>query len=89
MGEALGSGLPVIVNPGVGDVGDIVRTHQVGVLVEDASDQAMDSAVEALLKLRQDPALSARCRNVAEDVFSLASGAKAYDQLYRALAPEA
>jgi glycosyltransferase involved in cell wall biosynthesis len=89
MGEALGSGLPVIVNPGVGDVGDIVCTHQVGVLVEDASDEAMDRAVEALFKLREDPGLSARCRSVAEEVFSLASGAKAYDRLYRELAPKA
>ena len=89
MGEALGCGLPVIVNSGVGDVAGIVRSHNVGVLVEDASDEAMDRAVADLLALREDPGLAARCRSVAEEVFSLKSGAATYDQLYRELAPAA
>jgi glycosyltransferase involved in cell wall biosynthesis len=89
MGEALGCGLPVIANSGVGDVADIVRAHSVGVLVEDASDEAMDRAVADLLALCEDPELANRCRGIAEDLFSLESGAETYDQLYRELAPAA
>jgi glycosyltransferase involved in cell wall biosynthesis len=86
MGEALGCGLPVIVNPGVGDVDDIVLTHRVGVVVEESSDAAMDQAVEALVALQRDPELPRRCRDAAEAIFSLRQGANAYDRLYRALA---
>jgi glycosyltransferase involved in cell wall biosynthesis len=82
MGEVLACGLPVVANPGIGDVAEIIRRYQVGLLVEDASDEAMAAAVEALAVLLRDPALSARCRAAAEDWFSLRKGADAYDRLY-------
>jgi len=82
MGEILAAGLPVVANPGVGDVGEIIERYRVGVLVTENTDESMRSAVAALKALLNDPDLSARCRRAAEDWFSLEKGAARYDELY-------
>ena len=41
LGEALGCGVPVVANEGVGDVADIIRRYNVGVIVKDGSEAAM------------------------------------------------
>ena len=82
MGEILGCGLPVVANTGVGDVARIVTDYRVGVLVEDASSDAMEAALDALFELEADPDLPARCRAAAEAVFSLAEGTRKYREVY-------
>lgn len=84
MGEILATGLPVVANPGVGDVGEIIRHYRVGVLVEDPGEAAMDEAVAQLRVLIADPELPTRCRAAAEDWFSLEKGAARYAELYDA-----
>lgn len=86
MGEALASGLPIIANSGVGDVSEIIRRHNVGVLVEDASAPSMRRAAGELRRLLDDPELPARCRKAAETWFSLAAGVEAYHALYSGIA---
>jgi len=86
MGEALASGLPVIANEGVGDVTEIIRRHNVGVVVEDATDPSMRRAALDLSRLLDDPELPARCRKAAETWFSLEAGVNAYHALYSAVA---
>jgi glycosyltransferase involved in cell wall biosynthesis len=85
MAEVLGCGLPVVVNKGVGDVADIVRKNNVGVIVDGASVQHMETAFEALQTLMQDPDLSKRCRATAEAVFSLEAGTEAYREIYASI----
>jgi glycosyltransferase involved in cell wall biosynthesis len=82
MAEILGCGVPVVANEGVGDVSRIIRRYHIGVIARDCSDEAMDEAVRELAELRKDPNLSARCRQAAEEVFSLAKGTEAYRSLY-------
>lgn len=82
MGEILATGLPVVANPGVGDVGEIIRRYGVGVLVEAASPEAMRQAVGELKALLTDPELPGRCRAAAESWFSLERGAQCYGELY-------
>ena len=82
LGEALGCGVPVAANEGVGDVADIIRRYNVGVIVEDASKKAMATALNKLEALRSDPHLPSRCRTAAEEVFSLEAGTVAYRKLY-------
>lgn len=82
MAEALGCGLPIITNEGVGDVGDIIRQYDVGVIVRNGSKAEMINAFDALEALRSDPSLSKRCRKAAEEVFSLKGGTEAYRKLY-------
>ena len=85
LAEVLGCGLPVVANEGVGDVADIVRKNNVGVIVEGASVQQMETAFDALQTLMQDPNLSKRCRATAEAVFSLEAGTEAYREIYASI----
>ncbi|WP_108483542.1 glycosyltransferase [Oceaniglobus ichthyenteri] len=85
MAEVLGCGLPVVANEGVGDVADIVRKNNVGVIVEGASVQQMGTAFDALQNLMKDPDLPSRCRATAEAVFSLETGTQAYREIYASI----
>ncbi|MBM5796703.1 MAG: glycosyltransferase family 4 protein [Cyanobacteria bacterium K_Offshore_0m_m2_072] len=82
MAEVLGCGRPVVANPGVGDLEQVVRQHRVGVLALGASSSEMDICVAELLALLKDPDLASRCRRTAESLFSLESGTAAYRQIY-------
>jgi glycosyltransferase involved in cell wall biosynthesis len=82
LGEALGCGVPVIANEGVGDVADIIRRYNVGVIVKDGSEAAMAVALDELELLRSDPDLPSRCRKAVEEVFSLEAGTEAYRKIY-------
>ena len=82
MAEVLGCGLPVVANEGVGDVADIIRRYNVGVVVKDGSQAAMMAALDELKALRSDPDLTSRCRKAAKEVFSLQAGTEAYCKLY-------
>ena len=82
MGEVLGCGVPVVANEGVGDVADIIRRYNVGVIVKDGSEATMTTALDELAALRSDPDLPSRCRKAAEEVFSLEAGTEAYRKIY-------
>ena len=82
MAEVLGCGRPVVANPGVGDVEQVVNQHRVGVLATGASSVEIDACVLELLALLKDPDLASRCRRTAEQLFSLESGTSVYRQLY-------
>ena len=59
---SIGCGVPVVANEGVGDVADIIRRYNVGVIVKDGSEAAMTTALDELEALRSDPDLPSRCR---------------------------
>lgn len=80
MAEALGSGVPVICNGGIGDVRTVVSDHRVGMLVD--AEEDMEAAVAGLGRMLADPDLPGRCRRTAEDLFSTDVGARDYDALY-------
>jgi glycosyltransferase involved in cell wall biosynthesis len=85
MGEILGCGLPVVANDGVGDVARIVRHYRVGVLARSARREDMETAWEELQALLADPELAIRCREAAEEVFSLETGTATYRDLYASI----
>jgi hypothetical protein len=82
MAEVLGCGRPVVANPGVGDVEQVISQHRVGVLARGPSAAEMDACVAKLLALLKDPLLAPRCRRTAEELFSLEAGTSAYNELY-------
>ncbi|HZF45888.1 MAG TPA: glycosyltransferase [Sphingomonadaceae bacterium] len=85
MAEALGSGLPVVANEGVGDVARILREHRVGILMEGPEPAKVQPAMRALDKLLADPDLAARCRAAADALFSLETGTESYRALYQGI----
>ncbi|MFA6078130.1 MAG: glycosyltransferase [Candidatus Omnitrophota bacterium] len=87
MGEFLASGVPVIINPGVGDTEEMVRENRVGVVVKNFSENDYLNAVEELCKLKSDgEGLKARCRKTAEDHLSYKDGVNKYAGIYNILA---
>lgn len=80
--EGLAAGLPVICNRGIGDLDDIIEREGVGVLVDGFSDAAYSDAALRLKGLLEDPALSGRCRRLAETRYSVELGVDAYHGLY-------
>ena len=85
MAEVLGSGLPVVVSAGIGDVAQIVAEYRVGVVVSDNSEEEMHRAYGELEDLLLEADLTERCRRVAELVFSLELGVKSYRTLYQSV----
>lgn len=82
--EYLAAGLPLIVNPGVGDVDAFVAEHNVGVVVDRFESQHYADAASELKALGN---IGARCREVARSVFDLETvGGMRYRRLYRRLA---
>ncbi|MBW3560440.1 MAG: glycosyltransferase [Proteobacteria bacterium] len=89
MGEVLACGRPVVINAGVGDAAEIVRRYNVGVVVEDASETEMVQGARRLDDLLRDSQLPGRCRQAAEECFSLDRGVRAYNELYGQVAKRA
>lgn len=85
-GEYLASGLPVIINSGIGDTEEITEEERVGVVVKKFSMLEYESAIERFIGLLgEGEPLSTRCRAAAEKHFSLNEGVKKYHDIYRKL----
>lgn len=84
LGEFLACGKPIIGND-IGDVGEIVSTHRVGVIVREFSEEGYKKAIEELFELKETPLLSRCCRETAEECFSIERGVRKYSEIYAAL----
>lgn len=83
--EFLASGRPVVVNPGLGDMDSIIRDFRCGVVVDRRRSDGVERAAEELLELLDDSNLGRRCRNAAEQHFSLDVAVGRLLGLYREL----
>lgn len=87
--ESLALGLPVVLNPGIGDVAQIARERGVGVILDEFKPDAFLAAARAVRALAADPGVAARCRQTAIDYFSLSTGVERYAALYEAVTGQA
>lgn len=90
MGEFLACGKPCLANGGVGDVAEDINETGTGIALpplgtETVNLTGLDSALETLFAMAADPNMAARCRTVAEERFSLATGVAAYSGIYAQL----
>jgi glycosyltransferase involved in cell wall biosynthesis len=85
LGEFLACGVPCLTNAGVGDVDTILRHSRTGICLEEFSSEAYDTAYQQMMELLQEEGLSERCRQTAEQYFSLEQGIAEYDRIYREL----
>ncbi len=86
LAEYLASGLPVICNPGIGDVDRVITADRVGVLVEELTREGFQTALDAAEALCREPGLSERCRASAQARFDLNQvGGQRYRRLYERL----
>lgn len=81
--EYLAAGLPVIANSGVGDVDELIKTENVGLLIDEFNAEKYQNAIYRLRRLGN---IGYRCREVALRLFDLeAVGGFRYRRLYERL----
>lgn len=84
--ESLACGLPLVINSGIGDTGEIVAKERVGVIIDEFSSDAYKKALNELkVLLLEGDLLRERCRFVAEEYFSLSKGIDKYRSIYQGL----
>jgi glycosyltransferase involved in cell wall biosynthesis len=84
-GELLATGVPVITNQGAGEVGGIIRTERVGIVLGDVTRSTFLRSLPAVAALLADSDIPARCRATAERWFDLDIGVDRYARLYARL----
>ncbi|KKQ78308.1 MAG: Radical SAM domain protein [Parcubacteria group bacterium GW2011_GWC2_38_7] len=88
-GEYLASGMPVIVNSGIGDCDEVILKEKTGVVINDFSLQEYERAATELSSLMSEGhILRERCVRAAERHFSLDMGIKKYRDIYGRLLGE-
>jgi glycosyltransferase involved in cell wall biosynthesis len=85
IGEYWASGLPVVTTPGLGDTDALIEERRVGVILRHADADAYETAARELITLLADPDLTTRCRQAAEDCYSLERGVDTQLALYRSV----
>ena len=81
--EYLACGLPVISNRGVGDIEDLIDEDQVGVLVDEFTEEGYFLALDRISSLGN---VGERCHAIARAKFDLESvGGKRYRKIYKRL----
>ena len=83
--EFLASGRPILVSRGIGDLDSLIETYKVGVSLEPGID--MRDSLLRFMELLKDPEIHIRCRQLAEEMFSMASAVEKYTSIYRKMAP--
>jgi glycosyltransferase involved in cell wall biosynthesis len=81
LAEFLGCGVPVVVNDGVGDMGTLVRSGRVGVVLEGLDVVAFRRATKELAGLHADSSLRFRCRTEAECRLDVRQGSSRFSSL--------
>jgi len=84
--EYLASGLPVVINSGIGGIDNIVSDYNLGVVIDKFEADNYVNAVEKLIVLLgEGEPLKKRCRRVAEELLSLNTAVDKYYRIYRRL----
>jgi len=79
-GEMLAMGVPVIANPGVGDISEIIRETGAGAIVNGYDEPSLTKAIGEAEAAARDPA---SVRAAAVRYFALETGVDRYDAIYR------
>ena len=77
--EYLASGLPVVINQGIGDTETIINRYRVGVLYDHEN---VERNVTELLDLLADREVSRRCRSVVEQRYALSLAVDRLSRIY-------
>jgi glycosyltransferase involved in cell wall biosynthesis len=85
LAEFLACGVPVIINDGVGDSGEIVAQRGVGLVLPTLDEGGFDGSLGQVDTLLADSSIGGRCRRTAEELFSVQEGAERYGRLYEQL----
>jgi len=88
LAEYLACGLPLVINSGIGDTGELVSNNRIGVVINNFSEKEyLDKIRELLNFMKEGKELSKRCRLTAEKYLSLGIGVERYYGIYKDIAP--
>ncbi|SMY38166.1 MULTISPECIES: glycosyltransferase [Photobacterium] len=88
MAEFLACGIPILGNEGVGDMANLIKKFNIGVVVKNNSEQDLITALNEMKSLLADPDCSRRCKQAALELFSADVGAKRYNKIYQRVSYE-
>lgn len=82
-GELMAMGIPVITNSGVGDMKEIVKKYQGGIVIDNFEDDTLRSVAK---ELATDPPFDkAKIRQGALEFYSLSNAVAKYSSIYKAI----
>ena len=81
--EFLAIGRPVVVNAGLGDCDEILKSSGAGVVISHSDDLEIKAA--ELIEICENLATPNRCRDIATNYFSLDSGVDKYRDIYQSM----
>jgi glycosyltransferase involved in cell wall biosynthesis len=82
LAELMALAVPVVCNAGVGDVDQIVRKANAGIVLDELNSPAYDDVVQQMLNFHKEPE---KLRQAAIDYASLDTGVKRYQEIYQLL----
>jgi glycosyltransferase involved in cell wall biosynthesis len=85
IGEFLASGRPVVVNPGLVDIAELVQSCECGIVFGSSGPCSVEEAVDLIEERLADPATPGRCRGLAEEHFDLERGVDHLLDTYRSV----
>jgi len=85
LAEFLATGVPVVINEGIGDSAFPIQEHRVGLVLRDLDVREFEESIFSLVQLMADQGLRERCRLAAEQFFDLRTGVRKYLDLYERL----
>ena len=85
LGEFLACGIPCICNDGIGDTTNILKSSNVGIVVESFEKDIMLNALKSLINLEMSPDIKIKCNAIANKYFSLIDGVNTYNSVYKSL----
>ena len=83
LAEILGTGIPVLTNPGVGDIEQILTNNKVGTLIYPSDNLA--KKCDQFINLIKNKAVSKICRETSENLFSVKNGVNIYKEVYKTI----
>jgi glycosyltransferase involved in cell wall biosynthesis len=85
IGEFLASGRPIVVNAGLGDLDRLLTKYDCGVILPGDTTEGINDGADSLERLLADPGTPNRCRQLAEDHFSLDTAVHTLKDTYAAV----
>ncbi len=87
--EYLACGLPVVSNSGIGDTDAVLEKENVGLVVENFSEEALEKAADDILAIAEKTATPQNCISAAIKYFDLTEiGGKRYKSVYYGLSKQ-
>ena len=83
LAESLACGVPCIANPGLGDIEDLIKNNNVGVILNNNNRNEIVNSIQKIMKLLEDKKIKQNCRNTAIKLFDANLGAKNIHLIYK------